>query len=591
MNDINNSSSSSSPTKKRKANDGRAATDCAHDVSTGNTNDGGGFFSSWFGYYFSGRSDESSSGSPSYEKSIHQSLSQINTTMMRMEEKLATVGSLESRCEQLEKKCSSLENMLESTKKHIDKKFEHIDKKFDSLHSDLDRKCGSLAERLEAKVDAVHKVEADKALKRHEYNDMMYKNQSWEYSAPALSRYDLLSDGYTHGEVEFLDEAAKSLKNATTKMRQGEFNSNATHKRKGVRVNMCGGDPIFNFRVNDELLPHWKEFAAALEQFTPVINLLPANCESSFIFDFVQLNHDAMYLVKNALMGKPFRNLCFVNNDNGDGVRRGMSVDAILDVVESNKHLRELEIDRNQIGSQHIERLCSAVRNRHLVKLELTNCFEAGVADEMLAFLLTIDDWTIEKLVMSSNNITSAVSTLLADFLATNPSLKDLDLCENDLNDSDAELIANALRSNTTLRELELDDNNVTEIGFECFRRVLCDESSMNAAADSNHICSVYGDTQLDLHSYNSSTDMEKNRARKIYALLSSRNKTMSNVQHFSDVDLKLLPNILQSVQKYYMHTHDPKVNPLSIVYEIMRKWDKAFPLYKSLGVESVENL
>ena len=138
MNDnINSSSSSSSPSKKRKANDGRAATDySSHDVSTGSTNDGGGFFSSWFGY-FSGRSDGASAGSPP-EKSIHQSLSQINTTMMRMEEKLATVSSLERRCEELERKCNSLENMLESTS--------------NSTKEHIERKCESLADRLESGI-------------------------------------------------------------------------------------------------------------------------------------------------------------------------------------------------------------------------------------------------------------------------------------------------------------------------------------------------------------------------------------------------------------------------------------------------------
>ena len=136
-------------------------------------------------------------------------------------------------------------------------------------------------------------------------------------------------------------------------------------------------------------------------------------------------------------------------------------------------------------------------------------------------------------------------------------------------------------------------NNSINVAGEEAFCSVLFDESSLNAAADSNHICSVsVGSLDWDL--YNSSTDMKENRARKLYALLSSRNKTMSNVQHFSAIDLKLLPNILQAMQKYSndmpSYRHDLKVDPLSIVYEIMRKWDKAFPLYKSLGAENIEN-
>ena len=219
-------SNCSSPTKKRKANDGRAATGSAHDVSTDNTNDGGGFFSSWFGY-FSGRNDCSSSGSLSNENLIQQSLSKMDKMeqimmrmeekMTRMEEKMATVGSVESRCEQLEKKCSSLENILESTKKHIDKKF-------DSLDIDLERKCGSLGDRLEAKVDAVYK-QADKSLKHHEFNEMMLKNQSWEYSVQIPSEYDFIQRNYTEDEAEYLAVNADNIKDYTVGFRRGEFTS------------------------------------------------------------------------------------------------------------------------------------------------------------------------------------------------------------------------------------------------------------------------------------------------------------------------------------------------------------------------------
>ena len=126
------------------------------------------------------------------------------------------------------------------------------------------------------------------------------------------------------------------------------------------------------------------------------------------------------------------------------------------------------------------------------MELDLSNCFEPGNGDAMLTSLLTSGGLKLEKLVMSSNNITSGVSTLLADFLATNPRLKELNLVDNRLNDSDAALIANALRSNTTLRSLQLgNSNSITHTGVESFRLVLYDESSLNAAADSNHTCTV----------------------------------------------------------------------------------------------------
>ena len=228
----------------------------------------------------------------------------------------------------------------------------------------------------------------------------------------------------------------------------------------------------------------------------------------------------------------------------------GMSVDAILDIVESNKNLRKLEIASNRIGREHIERLCSAVHNHALVELDLSGCFEPGIGDEMLTCLLTIDGLKLEKLVMYDNNITSGVSTLLADFLATNPRLKELDVVGNNLNDSDVALIANALRSNKTLRSLRLGGSNcqgttqvvliptlsteklirghsITEVGKESLRLVLYDESSLNAAADSNHICTVdLGWKAFD--DYNSHDEGHINRGWKIYSVLSTRNEMMS---------------------------------------------------------------
>ncbi|KAK1739073.1 leucine-rich repeat protein [Skeletonema marinoi] len=545
---------SSSPMKKRKANDGRATADGTHDVNTGNTNDGGGFLSSWFGY-FSGQRDGASSGQSRDENNTSQ-LDRMEVMMMRMEEKLATV---ESRCETLEAKCSSLENMLVSTSRSTK---EHIDRKFDSLYLHLDQKCSSLENRLETKVDTLHE-KVERSLKFHEYNEMLIKNQSWEYSADVDTADELIDSGYTYDEAEFIAENAQDLKFITTKMRRGEFPYERYGNEKGVHIDMDNVVvPQDGDAVNNMLLPHWKEFAAALKQFPPAINLLHDEGEGYFHFDNVQLGHNAMLLIKKALIGKPFRTLSFTNNDNGEDDPAGMSVDAILDIVESSKHLRELGIGRNRIGRDHIERLCSAVRTHALMELDLSNCFEPGIGDAMLTCLLTIDDLKLENLYMCSNNITSGVSTVLADFLATNPRLKELHLEHNNLNYSDAALIATALRSNTTLRYLHLHGNDITDVGAESLRLALYDESSLNATADSNHTCTVYIRIWLAINDHNSHEQRQINRGWKIYSILSTRNETMSNVQHFGNIDVKLLPNVLDAVQKYATSVYDSEVNP-----------------------------
>ncbi|KAK1739091.1 leucine-rich repeat protein [Skeletonema marinoi] len=579
-----NDNKSCSTTKKRKASDGRATVDGSHDMNTGNTNHAGSILSSWFGY-FSGQRDSASSGFPNNEQLIQQSLSKIDRMeqiMIRMDEKLATVSSLESRCEQLEAKCSSLENILESTSQSTK---EHMN-------------------RLETKVDSVH-VKLDRSLNFHEYNKMLVKNQRWEYSADVDTHDNLVSNGYTDDEAEYVVQTAAVLRDTSLQLRRGLFpDEDADNFDKGISMGMPDDDPIFSEAANDELLPHWKEFAAALKQFTPAMNLLSDNSEGYFRFYFVQLNHEAMMLIKEALIGKPFQRLTFINNDNGDAdVPVGMSVNAILDIVESNKHLRKLEIWKNWIGNQHIERLCSAVHTHAaLVALDLGESFEPSIGDEMLAALLTSGVLMLEKLDMSSNNITSAVSTLLADFLATNPRLKELNLGGNNLNDSDAALIATALRSNTTLRYLHLHGNEITNVGEESLRLVLYDESSLNSAADSNHRCNIRLIDIFIVVGYignNSHSRGQINRAAKVYKLLSIRNQSMSNVKHFGNIDVKILPNMLEAMQRYHnaasvhnanahLFRRNFDVEPVSIVYETLRKWDKVMELCKSLGAENM---
>uniref|UniRef100_A0A7S2L9Q1 Uncharacterized protein n=1 Tax=Skeletonema marinoi TaxID=267567 RepID=A0A7S2L9Q1_9STRA len=100
-------------------------------------------------------------------------------------------------------------------------------------------------------------------------------------------------------------------------------------------------------------------------------------------------------------------------------------------------------------------------------------------------------------------------------------------------------------------------------------RRALCDEASLNSVADSNHSCCI----ETDNFSGNNDEDREINRAQKIYTLLSIRNKSMSNAQDFGYIDVKLLPNILEVVQKYSQSMSEDNyyVRDFSIVYEVMR--------------------
>jgi len=259
-----------------------------------------------------------------------------------------------------------------------------------------------------------------------------------------------------------------------------------------------------------------------------------------------------------------------------------MSLEDITDIINSNKHLRKLTIVNNRIQLGNIINICAAVRRGSIVELDLRNCFENGLDDEMMTCLLTNGGLAkLQRLSLASNRITSTEIALLANFLATNPPLQKLDLDDNFLADNDAEALANALQSNTTLRKLSLSSNSIGDAGTEALRLVLHDDSSLNSIADSNHSCSV---VFYQFYCWNVNETCRENRARKIYKLLSERNKStpMSNVQYFDEVDVKLLPDMLEAVQSLSVlgGAAPGGVAALSIVYEVMRKWDKVFPLY-----------
>ena len=127
----------------------------------------------------------------------------------------------------------------------------------------------------------------------------------------------------------------------------------------------------------------------------------------------------------------------------------------------------------------------------------------------------------------------------------------------------------------------------------------------MNSAADSNHTCAIWYPPEdeeiqwLDTSEMNGDPDPSvafepmNVRQKKIYSVLSSRNRECSNVGHFDDVPVEFLPDILKCLQQYSnYHTEEDAppqdimndVDPLSLVYEICRYWDKSLAVYELLS-------
>jgi len=243
--------------------------------------------------------------------------------------------------------------------------------------------------------------------------------------------------------------------------------------------------------------------------------------------------------------------------------------------------------------------------------LVLYNCKGADVNGyEMLKSVMNAGKLKFVVLYLSDNEINTGGDTFIATFLAKNPILATLDVTRNELNDDDAGAIAIVLRRNSELRTLNISRNNLTNEGWEALGKAVFDKTSLNSAADSNHTCNIDfpdDDDYDDVRQINGDISSDKYldpdyvRQKKIYKVLSDRNRNRSNVEHFDeDMQVELLPDMLQLIEEYSNYhiveigeeevtppqdTQD--IEPLSIMFEILQRWDKSLAVFEAFGSQS----
>lgn len=213
----------------------------------------------------------------------------------------------------------------------------------------------------------------------------------------------------------------------------------------------------------------------------------------------------------------------------------------------------------------------------------------------------------LATLNLPDNNISTGGDTFISDFLARNKAmyLSSLDLTENELDDNDAVAIAGALKHNKHLRNLEIADNNLTSVGWEALSKAVLDKTSLNTIVGSNHTCiidfpmifedvkEVNGDNTSDNYCHPTYV-----KHKKIYSVLSSRNRESSNVKHFENVPVEILPDLLECFEFYSNYSNDPNmveynrhVHPLSLVYEICRHFEEALAVFESLSLNMPQKM
>ena len=323
----------------------------------------------------------------------------------------------------------------------------------------------------------------------------------------------------------------------------------------------------------------------------------------------MKLPDEVIDLLSKALKSTHFQSIDLRCNNFG---QKGICF--VLDYLENNPLLKWLTLSNNPINStDDINKLCKSIKQHPSINyLDFSRCKGADIDGyEMLKMIMDAGKCKkMDTINLSNNNIITGGSTFISDFLASKPMLDSLDLFGNELNDQDAIGIAGILKHNKRLSFLRLTGNNITKRGWVALRKAEFDDTSLNTAANSNHTCNIkYPPCSrrligVDISEMNGDRNhtiafaWKRVRQKKIYSVLSTRNRDCSNVKHFDDVSVELLPDILHSIQAYSKYhvppTEEDKeftppqngnhVTPLSIVYEVCRHWKESLAAFEALS-------
>mmetsp|Transcript_17562 Transcript_17562/g.34848 ORF Transcript_17562/g.34848 Transcript_17562/m.34848 type:complete len:547 (-) Transcript_17562:92-1732(-) len=485
--------------------------------------------------------------------SLHEMIIAMQKQIDSMSQRLSLLSTLQEKCHNLELKCQQLEEALVKTNEEF---YEEHQKLYDKTRD---------------------------TFLRHQ---CLIHCSKWEFSAPEIDSSYWEARGMSHDEILGAESLLENFPQMAQEMRRG------VGEDVEIFLHFDDGSPAFGemFPHDDTLIPHWEEFADALEKYKVPPRWFEDGYSSLKIIN-VEMPEEVINLLDAATGWRNlgFETLHFGNNNFG---RRGLEW-ALKLLQGNNSALDEFILSRNSITDEDmdfVEQLCDAVKNHgSLTLLAIGECMtpESSNEENRLNVMRTILERCSGRLKtfdFTGNHVATHGDPFLYDFLRSNPELESLRLRDNYLNDDDAVHVANALRHNTNLQYLALSGNNFTERGIAALETALFDQTSLNSAADSNHRCIIHlGDYDIENDvNGNYIGDATENRKRKIYKILSRQCRDGSNLMHLDEENIvpEIMPNVLgmiaslESLREYQEVQLDGElVEPIALVYEIMRGW------------------
>eukprot|EP00986_Skeletonema_menzelii_P019458 scaffold28069_cov148-Skeletonema_menzelii.AAC.2 len=235
------------------------------------------------------------------------------------------------------------------------------------------------------------------------------------------------------------------------------------------------------------------------------------------------------------------------------------SVTSFHKAIEKNKTLEELSLASTEITlSTKIQR--SLVLNDELLHIDLSQNKLLTNATKLITKHLKRNP-PLSILTLVGCGLSSKSAQGLCNALKRNNNLAHLDLKYNNFNDRSVPFFVDALRNNSTLLTLQMSGNKITvkKGRKELINSALCDPTSLQTIAESNHTCLVTLNEGKNGNSVTHENDFrninalesegQKIRYKVILSLFTL--KTIAfNPRDFQHIPLELMPRLLELVQQ-----------------------------------------
>ena len=422
----------------------------------------------------------------------------------------------------------------------------------------------------------------------------------WAYSVETIPRDYWLEKGHTEDYVGAMDFFLEQFKHTIKKLRTGDEVCGRIGINIAFRLQDEEGCRV-NGNHDDALMPYWSELANAIIHWSEY----HANRETpGLLFYCIELPDAVLDVLRPAIKQSKVSHVGFID----DGSSRTWKLAKIMeDIIQTNLTVTRVGFTSVMFSNEEWKTMCNAIRIRNagqasnMQLFQLSDCFDDGMNTEVLKEILTSTTASGDKEVvvrLDGNRMSSQEAPIIAEFLASNPSIAELGLASNRFDDADAAMLANSLSSNTNLRSLVAGGNDAIKLnGRLAFLRALFDVTSLVSCAASNHTCQVQG-LEQDISALNEYDDFSINKWEKVFTMLAlSSEDSFINTALLKDVPVSLMPVLLDQadaqieegnsrVTDLYLELTGTKRNQrhddwdnseqtrkISCVFELVRSW------------------